>query len=327
METMSGFRNAMGLYRSGRPFSFGTASLDNVSTRELLASNDPVHQVPVFNRETGSWHSFVQMYGFRANRNQVAGLPGGSVSGQGMTAGVFCQLDAELVTGMLLSAHKHSSSFSDGLGSGSLETVRTGPFLSWSREDFHLDASLTLAHNHYGLNRKDSAGSGLGATFSGHEIAMYTAVAYDIHMDNRVQGLTLTPMTELLYVRSQNGSYAERGQSNEAMSVSGGSGSQLIARYGLEASYLFPNLETPTELKARLGRQHHYMASRNSGYSVSGEGSGNLNIPGFAENASFAGLGFYRKVGDYSHISLNYNGTRSGNGLSHGLQLNFESKF
>ena len=327
METMSGFRNTMGLYRSGRAFSFGTASLDNVSTRELLVSNDPVHQVPAFNREVGSWHNFVQVHGIKANRNQVTGLPGGSISGQGMTAGVFYQLNAELVTGMLLSAHKNTYSFNDGPGSGSLENVRTGPFLSWTQSGFHLDASLTLAHNNYSLKRKDSADNALKASFSGHEVAAYTGMGYDIHMDSWAQGLILTPMAELLYVRSRNGGYTEEGKSDEAMSVNNGSGSQLITRYGLEASYLFPDLESPTELKARLGRQRHNMASQNTAYSLQGGDSGSLSIPAFAEDATLVGLGFYRKVSDYSHISFNYNGARSENGLSHGLQLSFQSKF
>ena len=327
MEAMSGFRNAMGLYRSGRAFSFGTASLDNVSAQEMLASTDPVHQLPAFNREIGSWHNFVQIHGFKANRDQMAGLPGGSITGQGMTAGLFYQLDPELVTGMMLSVHKNTYGFDSGQGSGSLENVRIGPFLSWTSGDFHLDASLTLAHNNYSLKRKDSAGNALKASFGGHEIAAYTGIGYDIHLDSWTQGLTLTPMAELLYVRSQNGGYTEESQSAEAMKVAGGKNSQLITRYGLEASYLFPNLESPTEVKARLGRQRHNMAGQSSGYSMQGGGSGTLSIPAFAENATFVGLGFYRKVSDYSHISLNYNGTKSKHGLSHGLQFNFESKF
>ena len=327
METMSGFRNAMSLYRSGRAFSFGTASLDNLPASELLASTDPVYQPPVFNREVGSWHNFVQVHGLKANRNQVSGLPGGSISGQGMTAGAFYQLNPELVTGVMLSVHKNTYGFQNGMGSGSLENVRIGPFLSWTRGDFHLDASLTLAHNNYSLKRKDSVGNGLKATFSGHEIAAYTGIGYDIPLDSWVQGLTLTPMAELLYVRSQNSGYSEEGNSAESMKVSGGSGSQLITRYGLEAGYLFPNLESPTELKLRLGRQKHNMAGQSSGYTMQGGGSGTLSIPAFSENATFVGLGFHRKVSDNSHISLSYNGTRAKAGLSHGLQLNFESKF
>ena len=327
METMSGFRNAMAMYRSGRAFSFGAVSLDNIYDQELLASIDPIHDVPQFDREVGSWHSFVQMHGLKAHRDNVTGLPGGSIRGQGITTGLFYQLNPELVTGVMLSVHNNSYGYKDNLGSGFLESVRVGPFASWSRDDFHADASLTLAHNNYTLSRNDLSGSKLKSRFSGQEMAGYMGVGYDVHLDNWAQGLTLTPMAELLYIHSRNGGYAEKGFSNEALAVGGGSGSQLITRYGVEVSYLFPNLESPTELKGQLGMQHHRMSGQNVDYRLQAGGSGSMNLPFFAERAAFVGLGVQRKVSDYSHISLSYNGTRSSKGLSHGLQFNFESRF
>ena len=107
--------------------------------------------------------------------------------------------------------------------------------------------------------------------------------------------------------------------------MSGASSSQLISRIGFEASYLLPNLENPMEIKAKLGMQHQNMDGQSVGYSLNGAG-GSMNLPAFSENSTFVGLGIQRKMGNNSHISLNYNGTQSSNGLSHGLQFNFEKK-
>ena len=151
METMGGLRNTMSLYRTGLVFGFGTASLDDVSAKEMFASNNQVNNAPTFDRETGSWHTFVQVHGMKGDRNDVNGLPGGSISGQGMTAGVFYQLNPEMVTGVMLSTTKSSISYTGGLGSGSVESIRVGPFMSWTHNDLHVDAALTLARNSYNL--------------------------------------------------------------------------------------------------------------------------------------------------------------------------------
>ena len=325
MEAMGGLRNTMSLYRTGLVFGFGTASLDDVSVKEMFASNDPIKNAPVFNREIGSWHSFVQVHGVKGDRSEVNGLPGGSISGQGMTAGAFYQLNPEMVTGVMLSTTKSSISYTGRLGSSSVESVRVGPFMSWTHNDLHVDAALTLAHNSYNLKRQDVVGNQLKSNASGTEMAAYFGIGYDLHLDNWAQGLTVTPMAELLYVRAPHGGYHEEGVSGHAMRVNASSSRQLIGRIGFEAGYLLPDLENPMEIKARLGMQHQSMDGQSVGYSLNGA-DGSLNLPAFSENSTFVGLGIQRKLGNNSHINLNYNGTQSSNGLSHGLQFNFEKK-
>ncbi len=325
MESMGGLRDTLSLYRTGQGFGLGSASLDDVKLDQLHPDKRQQNMSGV-NRDVGSRHSFVQVFGMNGKRQSINGLPGNSLSGQGINAGTFYQQNSELVTGFMLSITKNSLTYNDGLGSGVVESVRAGPFMSWNRDDLHWDAALMLGNNNYNQKRHNASGNRLKSKASGTELSAYVGMGYDLHLGSGRQGLTLTPMTELLYVNAGHGGYSEQGIDGQGMEVKSISGNQLISRIGFETRYLLPDPEHPTEIKARLGMQHQHLTGHNAGYRQR-EFDGVVMVPAFAENSTFIGLGIQRKIADDSHISLNYNGTRSSNGLSHGLQLTYESRF
>lgn len=120
LTALSGLSSAMSSYRSGRAFSFGMASIDDIPVSEMLASTGPIRS-SVISREAGSWHNFVQLHVMNGNRNSVNGL----------SAGVFYQFNPELVAGMILSVSKNSMSFNQG-GNGKVSSISVGPFISYT---------------------------------------------------------------------------------------------------------------------------------------------------------------------------------------------------
>ena len=326
MTTMSGMSGIMSSYRSGRAFSFGMASIDDTPVSEMLASASPTTRSSVIRRETGSWHNFVQVHMMKGNRNSVNNLPGGSISGQGLSAGVFYQLNPDLVTGMMLSVNKNAMSFDQG-DSGKITSISAGPFMSYSLNDWHIDAALTMSHDDYELKRKGITATELKSEFSGTTLTGYLATGYDIHLDHWAQGLTLTPMAEFMLIRSRRGDYREQGNARESVRVKSATNTQMISRLGMEAGYLLSNLEKPTEIKTRFGVQLQNMPAQNGSYQLSTGATGQLRVPAMSERSLFTGLELQRQMGQHSKIAMSYNGTFSANGNSHGLQLEFEKKF
>ena len=324
MTTLSGLSSVMSSYRSGRAFSFGMASIDDIPASEMLASTAPTARSPVISRETGSWHNFVQVHMMKGNRNSVNGLPGGSISGQGLSTGVFCQLSPEMVAGMMFSVSKNAMGFDQG-GSGKVSSISAGPFISYSLDNWHIDAALSVSRDNYEVRRK-GIGSELKSEFSGTSLTGYLGTGYDIHLDHWTQGLTLTPMAELMLIHSRHGDYREQGSAQEALQVKSASNRQLIGRLGFEAGYLFPNLEKPTEIKTRFGVQHQKMSSQSTSYQLPTGTEEQIRIPAMSERSFFTGLGIQRQLGEHSRIALNYTGNHSARGNSHGFQLEFEKK-
>ena len=326
LTTMAGFSSAMSSFRSGRAFSYGMTSIDDVVPSDAVASIHPSASGRTVNREVGSWHNFVQINMLQGSRKAVDGLPGGSVRGHGLTTGVFYQLNQNLITGMMLSIGKTNYSLSQSGGSGSMESISVGPFLSYTHNDWHIDAALTYSDDSYELKRRDSAGVESRSKFSGHSLTGYLGVGYDIHLDSLSPLLTLTPVAELIQINSSHGGYQEKHSQGKGVKV-GSSTSQLtITRLGLELGYLLPELETPMEFKVRVGVQHQKSEGHTTSYELPFGVQGQLNVPGSSEKALYTGLAFQRQLGR-GHLALSYAGTHSATSNSHGLQLEYERSF
>ena len=167
MDGMTSLRNLMGMYRTGRMFEYGQVSLDDLSASEMLASAYEGDTVPVRDRRSIDWHSFVQVYGQQGSYKGLQSVADASYRGYGLNTGLFSQVNEDLTLGLMFGVQKVSLNRKGGLGSASLESVRFGPFLSWSKNDWHVDAALVVAQNQYELTRRDSQGSQLKASFSG----------------------------------------------------------------------------------------------------------------------------------------------------------------
>ncbi|MGI9277465.1 MAG: autotransporter outer membrane beta-barrel domain-containing protein [Endozoicomonas sp.] len=327
MNGLSGLRNMMRLYRTGRMFEYGQVSLDGLTAEEMLVSVDRPGSVPVRDLRSDGWHSFAQAYGQLGRYRGLQSLADASYQGFGLNTGLFSQVDDELTIGLMFGVQKVSLDRTGGLGA-SLESVRFGPFLSWVRNDWHVDAALVVAQNRYELNRRDSQGNQLKADFDGMELNGYLAVGYDLHLDHWMQGLTVTPMAEFFYSHVNHGGFREKGESSQALKVESQSNDQLITRLGVEVDYIFQDLEHPTELNFKLGWQQHSQNSGSTLYELPGQAaSGRFSANGFSDSGIFYGASLRRKLSDSSNLSLSYSATSTGKGLSHGLQLSYEWKF
>lgn len=329
LESLSGVRDIMRLYRTGRMFEYGTVSLDDLAASELIAAADhrDIADLPVVDRRQDEWHSFVQVYGVQGQRGYAPGLQGVAYTGYGLSTGVFSQLSESWIVGIMLGTQKVSGRFSDRTGSGSVNSIRLGPFFSWSDNDWHLDLAFTMARNEYEINRSIGEG-GLSSRFNGMEWSAYGTLGYDISFDHRVLGLTLSPVLEVLYTRSEQSGYKEKGSAGPSMRVGKQSSSQWLTRMGLEMEYLLPDILHPTSWHFTLGWQQQSLQARSVSYEIPAfNTSGAFKAPVFNDRGLFFGIGYTHRQSGRSNINIRYHGLLSGRTRGHGLQLEYEMKF
>ncbi|MGI9282398.1 MAG: autotransporter outer membrane beta-barrel domain-containing protein [Endozoicomonas sp.] len=328
MDGMSSLRNLMKVYRTGRMFEYGQVSLDNLTAAEMVASTREGNFVPARDRRSGDWHSFVQGYGRQGSFEGLHQQVDSGYGGYGLDAGVFSQSNEDLVLGLMVGVQTMSLNRKDKPGSVSLESFRFGPFLSWSRNDWHLDAALLFARNQYALERRDEQGRRLKADLSGAELMGYLALGYDVHLDHWKPGLTVTPMAEIFYSHLSHGGFKEKEDGSRALKVNSQSNNQLITRLGAEVGYVLPNLEKHTEVNLRLGWQHQNLNTGSTSFQLPGQGvSGQFDGKGVSDSGLFYGASIHRRMSEISDLSLAYTATSTGKGLSHGLQFQYEWQF
>ncbi len=325
LTTMAGFSSVMSGFRTGRLFSYGMTSIDDVVPDNAVASIHPSAQSRTINREVGSWHNFVQLNMLQGNRKATGGLPGGSIKGHGLTTGVFYQLNENLITGMMLSIGKTQHNLNQSNGSGRIESIGIGPFISYTRNDWHIDAALTYSSDTYVMKHSDTAGTQYQSEFSGHTLTGYLGVGYDIHLDSLSPLLTLTPMVEVINSRSSHGDYQEESSQGKEVKVGSSASQVTVTRLGLELGYLM-DMESPMELKVRAGIQHQTISGQSTRYELPFGMQRQLNVPGSSDKALFTGLALHKRAGS-GHIALSYSGTHSSTSNSHGLQLEYERSF
>ncbi|MDP0560921.1 MAG: autotransporter domain-containing protein [Candidatus Endonucleobacter sp. (ex Gigantidas childressi)] len=308
--------------------SAGTVSLDNLSAEELQASI--INRNQLTDNEPGSWHTFVQVNGAKGSVKGHDHRPSQAFKSYGLTIGAFKEIDRNLIAGALFGTQKHDASIGD---SGRLigESVLFGPFMSWTKNNWHVDTSLTWAMTSYSSSRHDLFNNNLKAHYNSSELTGYFNLGYDIHMSGALQGLILGPMIEFLYQRSEFGSFQETDNNMFSLKVGKRSRSHTSTRVGLDIGYLLKDLENPTEVGVTFGFQNQSSYRQNGEYGYLQTTSGTsssiaYNAPASSVDSVFYGLRYRRLFNNNAVIKIELSGVRGRNERAESLQLVIEKK-
>lgn len=324
---MSDWRQLMSAYRTGQPFQYGLASIDDIPASELQASIASERTQSTDFKLDKQWHSFIQLSGLEGHYKEGTEFSAMDGRGYGLNIGLFRQASKTTTLGIMAGSRKTSVHYKYP-ASGQLETFHFGPFLSWSHHHWHLNAALTLGINQYSGDRKTLTGRALRHNYSGQEWSAYGALGYDFDLNHWTRGLTLTPMVEVLYIQANHSGFTEKGQSVRALQVGSKTYRQTITRFGSELTYLLPDLENPTTIKALFGWQQQQLKGVTADYSFVGqENKEHLGIPGIKDQGLFFGLGLHRQMSDLSRLGVHYSATQSGKSTSQGLQFQYDRSF
>ncbi|KEQ17253.1 autotransporter outer membrane beta-barrel domain-containing protein [Endozoicomonas numazuensis] len=323
---LSDLRQILDFYRTGQAFILNNAALD----RSTLKGEQSINSERRQSHDNAQWHSFVQTYGAQSHYSSLPGLQGMNASSYGLNAGVFSQISEHSIVGMMFGTRKTSAGFQQKLGSGRVESIHFGPFLSWQKDQWQFDGALSFATKQYSSKRKDSDGNRLLAHRSGFEWNAYGALGYDIDMDEWLNGLTVTPVVAFLYHHTEAGSFREKGVSDEALAVSGQSFDQWIVRVGSDFVVLDQNAERPAALKLSIGWQQQTVLSGKTQYRVMGfeqQEAPEFHTDDISDTGLYVSFGYNAKMSERSSLSMNYTAIRSSRSRSDGLQLSYQRSF
>ena len=306
--------------------------IDNVPAAELQVSlNAPPSDLLNREKDNNRWHTIVQVNGLKGSRKEKSTLSSMGFSAHGLTLSILRELDENWMVGFLVGKQKSHVSSGPRHVNTKIDSTAFGPIISWAKNNWHVQVALTLGKNDYAIKRYDALGNKLNADAKGTGLSTYMGLSYDIHLDDVMSGLTITPMVEWLYHRSTVGSFKEKGDSKLAVAAGKSKSTQLTTRYGTEFTYLLPDLEKPTEIGVSFGIQRHRMNNKSVSYSyyqdASYGGATSHGSPNYRDNSVFYGFRAARLINNGSTFRLDYSGTRGKKSKSNSIQLTYEKKF
>ncbi len=306
-------------------YGFSTLSLDDTSPDELIASTAINNYSPAFKRGAGSWHNFIQILGVKGNWQ--SNTANSSYKGFGLNIGFFREINDSLMVGIMAGLQNINLNIYNNKGAGKIDRLFIGPFISWYKDNWHIDSALTFITNNYTINWKNGLQSST-SEFKGTDWNLFLGAGYDIHLDNWTPGLTLTPNVGLLFIDNQYGKHKEQGNKKPPVFLGSRNRRQLIARAGLEMTYLLPDFEKPTEITALFGIQKHQMNHQKSHYNLPGSTIQDIDTtPGRKDMGFYYGFRLTRLTGNNGSIRLDYSTTNTHHGKSDSLIITFEKKF
>ena len=323
---LSDLRQILNFYRTGQTFIQNNAALDRSTLKDARQTTSTTQH----SQDNSQWHSFIQTYGSKSHYSSLPGLEGMNANSYGLNAGVFSQVSESSIVGLMFGTRRTSAGFQQKLGSGSVESIHFGPFLSWQKDQWQFDGALTFATQQYNSKRKDTDGNRLHAHRSGFEWNAYGALGYDIDIGHWLNGLTATPIVEFLYHHSESGGFREKGLSDEALAVKSQSFDQWLLRLGSDFILLNEDGEKPSALKLSVGWQQQTVLSGKSKYKVNGfeqQGQSEYLAQKINDTGLYLSLGYNGRISERSTLSVNYTVIRSSRSSSDGLQLSYQRSF
>uniref|UniRef100_UPI00248E3AED autotransporter outer membrane beta-barrel domain-containing protein n=1 Tax=Parendozoicomonas sp. Alg238-R29 TaxID=2993446 RepID=UPI00248E3AED len=279
--------------------------------------------------QPGGVYSYVRTYGHRGSAKMSSGLPGYSNSGYGFDIGAFKALDTELLVGVMFSAENNKTSPKGKGGSTDMTSLRVGPFFSWKRDNFHIDGALTAGHHDVRAKGKDKiSGDSYKGNFTMNDWAAWIGTGYDIHLDELVPGLTLTPIAEFMYIDSRQSGFDLKSQHTDKVKVKGGSRHGRIDRYGLMMDYQVSDSQYLTSIHGGVGVQmNHFADNKTTMTHVESGNSVTEKREQRDRKLQWYTLGVNSQFSDYRSLSFDLEGTRGRESHTYGASLTFEKKF
>ncbi|WP_172806727.1 autotransporter outer membrane beta-barrel domain-containing protein [Endozoicomonas arenosclerae] len=323
LESMMGLHEIMSIYRTGSHFRPGQVSIDGFSG-ELQAN---INQGPVFfDHDPGGLHSFVQVYGGQGDLTQQQ--DGQSFSGYGLNLGLFTPLTPSLVAGAFSSVQKTGVSQHKVSGSGSDETIRLGSFLSFHQGRYLANLAFYLTASHYQYRRSDDEGSILSSDFGSFGRNLYFDLGYELPLNSRHPGLTLSPQFSLLFTDSDYDHFKEKSTSAEALTLKSSHFRQWIGRVGLESSILLGELNHPWQLRSWLGYQQQSIDSKGAPYELGSQFQKAADMPsGITDQGVYFGFSLMPWAGAKTQVMLSYSGVQAHKSHSDSARVSIEYLF
>jgi hypothetical protein len=162
--------------------------------------------------------------------------------------------------GLLVGYDSFDGTVNDNGGSVDVDTIRVGPFFSWSDGSWIVDAAVTGGYNQWnGMHNTGLGGPAANYDWdtTGYQLDTSVGLGYSIPVGG---GVNLIPQGSLVYSFLHTDSYTGTSASNNRYKVSSSDMNAFIPRLGMTAQF---NFISGVILEGRAGWQGNYTTGGN----------------------------------------------------------------
>ena len=208
-------------------------------------------------RRLGGWAFFAKPFAATFRQESSSEHIGYDGQSYGVQIGADTWLAPNLLAGLSLSYAHTEIAYAHHRGQGDVETLRFGPFATFTRGGLFLDAAATCAFHWQDVERDVVIGPlrrQADADYHAHDASVYLGGGYDLHLS----AWTVTPTASLQYTAYRQDGFTESGAGAAGLRVGAETVHWLRSRVGLGVSRAIDLGKITLVPEAFGGWEHEY---------------------------------------------------------------------
>jgi len=269
--------------------------------------------------------TFAQFHGTFLDRDPGTNRTGYDANLFGATAGLDYQINNNTVAGVALGYQFSDVDFKTNRGKLEDNSVRIGPFASWSRGPVFIDASLSFGWHMYDMDRNmPTISRNATGDFDGYDIAGYLRGGYDYKLNDYTY---ITPHASVQYTYLDVDGVTESGAAGANLDVESRDSDSLRTRLGAAMNWKF---DVGLVILPTLygGWEHEFLDNDDidAGFTLGGSPFA-IDTGDREENSFYFGVGvnvlFQRNVAGFFRFEKQWGDDTEIDGVAGGLTFRF----
>ena len=231
IEAWSGYIQANG----PRAGSLALAENDPWILAAAIAQADAADADRLATANENRWSSYAKFQSIFSDQNTSTNRTGYEATLFGGQVGVDYSFTPNFAAGLALGYTATNADLDGGLGEIDDDTVRAGPYMSFTWDEWYVDGSLTVGYHFYNGQRSiPSLSQTANSDYSGYDVTGYFGGGYHIELEH---DLRLTPMASVQYSSFEFEGFTETGAGGANLTVGDRHAESLRTRLGLNLSF------------------------------------------------------------------------------------------
>jgi uncharacterized protein with beta-barrel porin domain len=285
-----------------------------------LAQNDSEQPNEVVGKQVqevtaqGQWGVFAKAYGLFSDQDSTGQINGYSAETVGVQFGMDCQVNDKWLVGFALDYAMSDVTLDNSAGDIEVNTIRVGPFVSYAKDAWTINASLTYG-NHTSDSKIDTGFWGISDDkYEANDMTFFIGGEYAYKLTDV---WTLTPSASLQYSYYNRAGYT---QEATGFYIDSQDINTLHSRLGVKLGGQVKALNTILLPEISIGWEHEFIQDNDpvNAYSLGSFAFSSKTIAS-DENSVFFGAGVTALIKDNCSVFVNYEGNIGNDSDTHGI--------
>lgn len=262
----------------------------------------------------GQWGVFAKAYGLFANQDTVSQLNGYNADTVGVQFGLDCQINDQWLVGFAFDYAQTDVTLDSNGGDIEMYSVRIGPFVSYAKDAWSVDASLT--YGNHSVDTKINTGFwGISDdSYEANDLTFHMGVGYQFKLNDKWD---LTPTASMQYTYYNRAGYT---QSATGFAIDSQDINTLHSRLGVKLSGQVKAMNLVLLPELAVGWEHEFIQDDDP-VNANSFGSYAFSSKTLAaeENSVYFSAGLTALVKDNCSVFVNYEGNIGSDSDTHGI--------